>query len=118
MNSPRHRIRSDRVSCSNNAGSQSTWKLWVFTKDAGGPGSPGTMDIYENGNLVATGAAGTALATNPSNVAYTSSTQTGLAIGTFPGTGWSTGQLDEIGIWDRVLSSSEIQQMYQQGATN
>jgi len=110
----------DRVSCSNNSGSQTTWELWVFTKDASGGGSSrGTMNIYENGNLVATNTSCSyPLATHPSNASYTASTQTGLSIGAFPGSGWWTGQLDELGIWDRILAPSEIIQMYQQGASN
>lgn len=67
-----------------------------------------TMKLYRNGTLVASTSV---------NVDYSSSTQDGVYVGNDPHYGnreW-IGKLDEVGVYDRALSATEVSDSYNSG---
>jgi len=81
-----------------------TWYFISATWDTGG-----TMTLYLNGSSVAT---------NTSTGTYSLSMTPRLTIGTWwdsPLSGTLKGKVDEVGIWSRALSSSEITELYNSG---
>lgn len=80
--------------------SLNTWYHYVITYD-----SSGTTKIYRNGSLVVTGS---------QPVASTSNTLLRIGIEGNGSTGWN-GRISMAGIWNRVLSGSEISELYNAG---
>ena len=97
---------------------QAAWELLVCTKDVGA----GTLKLFLNDNPVPIA---TASSTNNFQLLisddisiYSGQSTTlihNLCFGLQPGVGWWDGAFDEIAIFDRILSTQEIQQMYSAG---
>jgi hypothetical protein len=68
------------------------------------------LDIYVNGNLISSGSIAAASILNQSN---SESLIIGkLSDGSYWGPQYYTGSVDDVGIWNRALSSNEISQLY------
>ncbi len=78
-----------------------TWQFWTFTNNNG------NLGIYLNGTLVASG--------NPSAPIVDSTNAVHLGVRA-DGTTQMHGYKDEIGIWNKVLSTQEITDLYDDGA--
>lgn len=89
--------------------SAGTWANVVMVFNGSGSGNSGRLKVYVNGVEITLTYVGTIQTT-------TSSSTDNFQIGARPDTSfvWS-GMLDEVGIWSRVLTSSEISQLYRNG---
>ena len=112
----------DRTSCPLSLAGGTHWQLWVFTKDVTGKptaGSPGTQNIYCNGVLVSTAAHPTGAVIQPLARSVDNTTfgtvQNSLVMGLSPSVAFLNNTFDQMCIWDRVLTDSEIQGMYDIG---
>ena len=93
---------SDDLSSSTNLSTDGSFEHWVFTYDA----STNNKSIYFNGSL------------DSDDISSADTSAIGeFIIGDWLGTVDETfeGRLDEIGIWNRSLSSSEVSQLYNSG---
>lgn len=91
----------DRVTMSSAGVDFSEWNHWVFTKDA----NANTMTIYLNGQVAATGGSKTRAIGIPAN---------GSIGGTVGGGEYQNMDVDDVRIYNRVLTSSEINSLYTQ----
>jgi len=86
---------------------KNVWTHVVMTWDA----TSGTLDVYSNGSLQDTTTDETAIGES-----YTPATSTGIGgFGDFPSIGFQ-GQIDEVGVWNRTLNSSEVSDLYNGGS--
>ena len=85
-----------------NSSSTGTWYHLVMTYNGT------TVEIFKNGSSVGTG-------TPTLNTAASSTFTIGHDNGTWAG-GGSSGNIDELGVWSRVLSGTEISDLYNGGA--
>lgn len=82
-----------------NTGDLNVWKHFVLVSNS----TLGQQAIYINGVLIGTGAVSGTICNTTNPLIF------GAAIPTFR---WFKGKLDDIGIWNRVLTNCEIQQLY------
>lgn len=89
------------------------WVHWVITT------SPSATSIYLDGALVQTGAAPsqTTFVNNKNFVFGAVVSANGIGPHSDGNVSWFNGKLDDIGIWNRALSASEVQQLYNLGGT-
>lgn len=100
---------SANVATANVSLSTSTWYYFVITI----AGSSETMTLYKDGSSLT-------LASNSQNgntSIYDSTSAFEVGRGTSD-LGYVNGAIDELGIWDRVLSASEVTSLYNSGAGN
>lgn len=84
-----------------------TWAHLVVTYDSAASG--GTIKIYKNGSLAQT------ITSFGSSIG----SSTGMVLGNdnnLANGGFYTGSMDELGIWDKVLDSTEVTELYNSGA--
>lgn len=89
------------------SGFNTNWNMWTFRGDSSG------MKTFLNGTQVATN-------TNSSNIVAPSTDTIEFGAYRFAGSIQSAwyldGQMDEVGIWDRSLTTTEITELYNSGA--
>lgn len=101
-------VRGSNSDCNNNStsiGVSVTAGIWTHVMGTISPGNPGTITLYKDGIPV-----------NSLNDAYyCNSNGANFYIGGLTTTYYFSGLIDEVAVFNRALTVSEIQQQYQQG---
>lgn len=98
------------VSTSSTYTGLNAWEMWTVTYD--GSSTPGGITIYRNGNAVS-------MSTVYDTLSATIITSNVATIGGIPGLSQNAynfyGNLDELGVWTKALSATEVSALYNNG---
>lgn len=90
---------------------QSGWRMWTLTVTGDSPMNGGDIQLYIDGTLMTPSVTINGLTTSFSD-------STNMYVGDYASGQYNPNGLDEFGVWDKVLTQSEVTELYNSGAGN